>query len=81
MLVPYTTFHFIKPNIAFIFRYSDEMRITLNETDGDSFWGIEDFQFKLSTCGRSIRTFMKSPTGFVSNINGPLRAIRYNVFF
>jgi hypothetical protein len=52
------------------------MRITLNETDGESFWGIEDFQFSLGTCGRSIKTFMKSPTGFVSNIAGPLRAIR-----
>ena len=49
----------------------------MNETDGESFWGIEDFQFSLGTCGRSIRTFMKSPTGFVSNIAGPLRAIRY----
>jgi len=56
--------------------YSDGMRITLNETDGESFWGIEDFQFSLDTCGRSIKTFMKSPTGFVSNIAGPLRAIR-----
>jgi len=56
--------------------YSDEMRITLNKTDGESFWGLEDFQFDLGSCDRSIRTFMKSPTGFVSNILGPLRAIR-----
>ena len=57
------------------------MRITLNETDGDSFWGMEDFQFNLDSCDRSIRTFMKSPTGFVSNIVGPLRAIRCNNFY
>ena len=63
-------------HLAVSCRYSDGMRITMNETDGESFWGIEDFQFKLGTCGRSIKTFMKSPTGFVSNIAGPLRAIR-----
>merc|ERR1712156_1299504 len=56
--------------------YSDDMKITLNETDGRSFWGVEDFQFNLESCDRSIKTFMKSPTSFVSNIVGPLRAIR-----
>ena len=61
-----------------LIRYSDGLKITLKETDGDSLFGIEDFQFGLKDCFRSIKTFMKSPTGFVSNIVGPLRAIRYS---
>ncbi len=52
------------------------MVITLNGTDGGSFWSIADFQFNKEDCDRSIRTFTHSPTGFVSNKVGPLRAIR-----
>ena len=59
-----------------LIRYSDELKITLKETDGDSLFGIEDFQFGLKDCFRSIRTFMKGQTAFISNIAGPLRAIR-----
>ena len=27
-------------------------------------------------CGRSINSYIKSPTAFIANINGPVRAIR-----
>jgi hypothetical protein len=53
------------------------VNIVLEESDKGQFFGMEEFQFSMESCGRCTKTFMHGPTGFVSNIVGPLRVIRY----
>ena len=58
-------------------RHSDKVHITTGNSNGKDIWGLEEFQFSLGTCGRCSKTFIQGPTAFVTNINGPVRAIRY----
>lgn len=37
---------------------------------------MEDFQFVLNDCSRCTRSFIKGPTAFIANIDGPIRAVR-----
>ena len=58
-------------------RHSDKVHITTGNSNGKDIWGMEEFQFSLGTCGRCSKTFIQGPTAFVTNINGPVRAIRF----
>ena len=58
------------------FRHSDKVKIFTGDSNGQDFWGMEDFQFVLNDCSRSTKSFERGPTAFIANINGPIRAIR-----
>ena len=58
------------------FRHSDQVKIFAGDSNGQDFWGMEDFQFVLNDCSRSTKSFERGPTAFIANINGPIRAIR-----
>ena len=61
----------------YIYRHSDKVHITTGNSNGKDFWGMEEFQFLLDNCGRCTKTFIRGPSAFIANIDGPVRAIRY----
>ena len=61
---------------VYIFRHSDKLHIFAGNSNEEDIWGMEEFQFILGNCGRCTKTFIRGPTAFVANINGPVRAIR-----
>ena len=64
------------PLLYIFFRHSDKLHIFAGNSNEQDIWGMEEFQFVLGNCGRCTKTFIRGPTAFVANINGPVRAIR-----
>ena len=60
----------------FNFRHSDKVHILAGNSNGQDIWGMEEFQFLLGNCDRCTKTFIRGPSAFIANINGPVRAIR-----
>merc|ERR1719228_2808482 len=56
--------------------YSDMLRITAGNSDFKNIWGMSEEQLLPYYCGRSIKSYIKSPTAFIANKDGPVRAIR-----
>ena len=52
------------------------MKILTGNSNGKNIWGMLELQLLPYFCGRSINSYIKSPTAFIANINGPVRAIR-----
>ena len=46
-------------------------------SNGQDILAIQEFQFLLENCERSVESFMDGSTAFIVNKAGPVRAIRY----